>query len=365
MMVDAVSRRQSRPRHAGRGLTYIAQRASHEHCRHRSRWAVGRGIVLAARRQAIPLDIDTLDLTDGQAVVDRLLALKPTAVINCAAYTQVDKAESEPEKCRAVNAGAVEHLVRVCGMLDCPLVQISTDYVFGATPERPRPWREEDPPSPQGVYARTKLEGEQIAARCPKHLIVRTCGLYARRCDQRATNFVKTMLRLGGTRSELRVVDDQCCTPTYVPHLARAIVFLLTAAEKGTVPICRSTRGFGKRGLSPSAPWGTYHVTNTGQTTWREFAVEIFRLAGMKVAVRPITTAEYGAAAPRPSYSVLDTSAYHSLGGPAMPDWKAALAEYFAEGGTAMSGSRSRPDYRQRQASHRQCRGVGPGRSAI
>ena len=276
---------------------------------------------------AIPLDIDTLDLTCGQAVVDRLLAVKPKAVINCAAYTQVDKAESEPEKCRAVNAGAVANVVRACGLLDCPLVQISTDYVFGAKPPRPRPWREDDPPSPQGVYARTKLEGEQIAAGHPKHLIVRTCGLYARRCDQRAANFVKTMLRLGRTRSELAVVNDQCCTPTYVPHLVRAIVFLL--GDKGESPIFADT----KIGTVPSpVPWGTYHVTNTGQATWRELAVEIFRLAGMKVAVRPITTTEYGAAAPRPSYSVLDTSAYHRLGGPAMPDWKAALAEYFAEG---------------------------------
>jgi dTDP-4-dehydrorhamnose reductase len=295
---------------------------------------------------AIPLDIDTLDLTDGQAVADKLLALKPTAVINCAAYTQVDKAESEPEKCRAVNAGAVEHLARVCGTLDCPLVQISTDYVFGATPDRPRPWREDDPPAPQGVYARTKLEGERIAARWAKHLIVRTCGLYAPRCDQRAANFVKTMLRLGATRSELRVVDDQCCTPTYVPHLARAIVFLLGCGKgdspRPTFGRCPPERPFGcsaQMGTVPfsasqtaPAPWGTYHVTNTGQATWREFAVEIFRLAGMKVAVRPITTAEYGAAAPRPSYSVLDTSAYHRLGGPAMPDWRAALAEYFAEG---------------------------------
>jgi dTDP-4-dehydrorhamnose reductase len=265
---------------------------------------------------AIPLDIDTLDLTDGPAVAERLLALRPAAVINCAAYTQVDKAESEPEKCRAVNALAVEHLVRVCGRLDCPLVQISTDYVFGAVSKSRRPWREDDPTEPQGVYARTKLEGEQIAARHPKHLIVRTCGLYARRSDQRAANFVGTMLRLGGTRSELRVVDDQCCTPTYVPHVARAILFLL---------------GCGKGDSFSPSPWGTYHVTNTGQATWREFAVEIFRLAGMNVTVRPITTAEYGAAAPRPSYSVLDTSAYHRLGGPAMPDWKAALADYFAE----------------------------------
>jgi dTDP-4-dehydrorhamnose reductase len=284
--------------------------------------------------RAIPLDIDTLDLTDGPAVAARLLAIRPEAIINCAAYTQVDKAESEPEKCRAVNAGAVEHLVQVCGQLNCPLVQISTDYVFGAVSKGPRPWREDDPTSPQGVYAQTKLEGERIAARHPKHLIVRTCGLYARRCDQRATNFVKTMFRLGGAQSELRVVDDQCCTPTYVPHLARAILFLLGGGKGDSPHLCAAPEGpLGQMGTVPfsAAPWGTYHVTNTGQTTWREFAVEIFRLAGMNVAVRPITTAEYGAAAPRPSYSVLDTSAYRRLGGPAVPDWKAALAEYFAE----------------------------------
>lgn len=262
---------------------------------------------------AIPLDIDTLDLTDGPAVVEKMLALNPGAIINCAAYTQVDKAETEPEKCRAVNATAVEHLARACGLLDCPLVQISTDYLFGAVVATPRPWREDDPPSPQGVYARTKLEGEQIAARHPKHLIVRTCGLYARPSDTKAVNFVRTMLRLGSTRPELRIVADQCCTPTYVPHLARAIAFLVGAA--------------GGR----ATPWGIYHATNTGQTTWHEFAAEIFRQAGMQVAIQPITTAEYGAPAARPSYSVLDTAAYHRLGGPPMPDWKAALAEYFVE----------------------------------
>ena len=146
---------------------------------------------------AIPLDIDTLDLTDGPAVIERMLALRPEAIVNCAAYTQVDKAESEPERCRAVNAAAVEYLARACGLLDCPLVQISTDYVFGAACPAPRPWREDDPPSPQGVYARTKLEGEQAAARHPKHFIVRTCGLYAQPSDSRAANFVRTMLRLG------------------------------------------------------------------------------------------------------------------------------------------------------------------------
>ncbi len=146
---------------------------------------------------AIPLDIDTLDLTDGRAVVDRMLELKPAAIINCAAYTQVDKAETDAEKCQAVNATAVEHLAQACGMLDCPLLQISTDYIFGAAGGPGRPWREDDPPSPQGVYARTKWEGEQAARRHGKHLIVRTCGLYARPSDPRAVNFVRTMLRLG------------------------------------------------------------------------------------------------------------------------------------------------------------------------
>jgi len=280
---------------------------------------------------AIPLDIDTLDLTDGPATVERMAAIKPEAVINCAAYTLVDKAESEPEKCRAVNAVAVEHLVRACGELDCPLVQISTDYVFGGVPSAPRPWREDDPCQPQGVYARTKLEGEQAAAKHQKHLIVRTCGLYARPSDARAANFVKTMLRLGAARPELRIVDDQHCTPTFVPHLARAILFLLGVGGttiKGDSPIFADT----KIGTVPKpAPWGTYHVTNTGEATWREFAAEIFRQAGIQVDIHPITTAEYGAPAARPSYSVLDTSAYHRLGGPAMPDWKAALGEYSVE----------------------------------
>jgi dTDP-4-dehydrorhamnose reductase len=203
--------------------------------------------------------------------------------------------------------------------------------VFGASCSAPRPRRETDPPSPQGVYARTKREGEQAAARHPKHLIVRTCGLYARPSDPRATNFVRTMLRLGATRPELRIVDDQHCTPTYVPHLARAIMFLAgmtTGSDQGDSPIFADT----KIGTVPGrpAPWGIYHVTNSGQTTWYDFAVEIFRQAGMQVAVRPITTAEYGAPAARPRYSVLDTTKYHELSGPPMPDWKAALGEYLA-----------------------------------
>ncbi len=262
---------------------------------------------------AIGLDVDALDLRHTSRIADTLLRLRPELVINCAAYTQVDRAESEPEVCRAVNAIAVERMAAACGKLDCPLVQISTDYVFGAAPPQPRPWREEDIPSPQGVYARSKLAGEQAAARHPKHIIVRTCGLYARPSDPRAKNFVKTMLRLGGERAEVRVVADQYCTPTYVPNLARAVLWLAGAAN------------------GQPAPWGVYHVTDGGQTAWCEFAQDVFRLAKMEVKVCPITTADYAAAAARPAYSVLDTGRYHRLGGPPMPDWRSSLKKYIAQ----------------------------------
>ncbi len=274
---------------------------------------LGSELCRLLQSEAVPLEIDTLDLTDGPAVGKTLRSLRPRVVINCAAYTQVDQAERQPEICRAVNAVAVEHLASACGRLDCPLVQIGTDYVFGGRPDRTTSYREDDPPSPRGVYARAKFEGERAAARHPKHLIVRTCGLYARPGDERAGNFVKTMVRLGSAGKELRVVADQHCTPSYVPHVARAILFLAGVTRP------------------EPAPWGIYHVTNRGATTWHEFAGEIFRLAGMEVSLQPITTAEYAAAAPRPAYSVLDTTKYHVLGGPVMPDWKTALAEYVAQ----------------------------------
>lgn len=262
---------------------------------------------------AIPLNHEALDLAHGPGIITTLADLHPDVVINCAAYTQVDRAEEEPDLCRKINAAAVENLASACKVSGSLLVQISTDYVFGEPPARRRPWCENDSPSPQGVYARSKLAGERAAARCPRHLIVRTCGLYARPTDARAAHFVKTMLRLGGSRPEVRVVADQHCTPTYVPHLARGILWL--AGHTSGHP----------------APSGIYHVTNTGHTTWHAFAVEIFRQAGMSVKVQAISTAEYGAKAARPPYSVLDTSRYHMLGGPPMPDWRAALVEYFAE----------------------------------
>jgi dTDP-4-dehydrorhamnose reductase len=258
--------------------------------------------------EAVGLDLPEFDLVDRDRVHAALAAIRPRAVINTAAYTLVDKAQEEVERCRAINVEGVAHLVEACRRCDCTLVQIGSDYVFGGDPGRRQPYREADAPSPQGVYARTKLEGEQIAARCQKHLIVRTCGLYGRLGPRSPGNFVETMLRLGAAGKPLRVVDDQHCAPSYVPHVARAIGFLLRVGATGL-----------------------YHAVNAGATTWCGFAAEIFRQAGLDVPMTAITTAEYGAPAPRPAYSVLDTAKYHAVAGrPAMPPWQDALAEYLA-----------------------------------
>jgi dTDP-4-dehydrorhamnose reductase len=258
--------------------------------------------------QAVGLDLPDFDLTDRDRVVEILTEIRPRAVINTAAFTQVDRAEEEVALCRAVNAAGVAHLVEACGRLDCTLVQISTDYVFGGDTGRRVPYRETDEPSPQGVYARTKLEGEREAARWEKHLVIRTCGLYGRRGPRAGPNFVETMLELGSRQKRVRVVADQRCTPSYVPHVARAIRFLL------------DTDGH-----------GTYHVVNSGETTWYDLAVEVFRQSTLEIEVEPITTSDYGARAPRPAYSVLDTGKYHALSdAPAMPAWRDALAEYLA-----------------------------------
>ena len=167
-----------------------------------------------------------------RAVLETLRRLAPRAVIHCAAYTQVDQAETDAARCRAVNVTAVESLAEACRELDCPLVQISTDYLFAGSPGSAGRGGKTTRRRPQGVYAVTKFEGERAAAAWPKHLIVRTCGLYARPSHLAARNFVKTILRLARTQPKLRVVDDQQCTPSYVPHVARAIVYLLGAERR-------------------------------------------------------------------------------------------------------------------------------------
>jgi len=258
---------------------------------------------------AIPFDRADFDLVDAEAVRRVLVERRPEALINAAAFTQVDLAETEPDRCFAVNAGAVATLADVARELEIPLVQMSTDYVYCSEEPRSTPYRETDPAEPRGVYACSKLEGEHHAATCERHLIVRTCGLYGNAAPGRAPqNFVETMIRLAGEREELKVVDDQRCTPSYVPHVAWAVRFLLN------------------RGV-----WGTYHVVNRGDTTWFGFASAIFRRMDIEVSLTPISTEEFDAPAPRPRYSVLDTSKYAALRGPALPHWTEALQEYLGQ----------------------------------
>ena len=256
-------------------------------------------------RRAIGLDLPEFDLTRRDAVLRRLAEIRPRVVINAAAYTRVDRAEEEIDRCGAVNAEGVAHLAEACGELDCTLVQISTDYVFGRDTGRSTPYRESDRPGPLGVYARSKLAGERHAATWPKHVIVRTCGLYSCRAAGGSADFVDTMLRLAREGKRLRVVDDQHVTPSYVPHVARAVRFLADAGVRGI-----------------------FHVVNSGETTWHGFAAELFRLSGVEVSLEPVSTAEYVSLAPRPLWSVLDTTKYNALSGrPAMPPWQEALAE--------------------------------------
>ncbi|HLA86200.1 MAG TPA: dTDP-4-dehydrorhamnose reductase [Thermoguttaceae bacterium] len=256
--------------------------------------------------EAVALDLPDFDLTDRRGVVQQLDALRPDVVVNTAAYTQVDRAESEPEKARAVNVEGVIHLVEACRRLDAALVQISTDYVFGGDVGRATPYRETDPPAPLNVYGRTKLDAERVAADLKKHLIVRTSGLYGPASPRGGGNFPTTMLRLAASGKNLAVVDDQHCTPSYTPHVARAVAWLVRRQVHGT-----------------------YHIVNQGATTWHGFAAELFRLAGRTVELTAIRSDQYPSAAQRPAYSVLDTSRYEALPGrPELPSWREALAEY-------------------------------------
>lgn len=269
--------------------------------------------------EIIGLDLPGFDLTDRDAVVERLCGIGPQAVVNTAAYTQVDRAEEEPDLCRAVNARGVAYLVEACRRLDAVLVQVSTDYVFGREEGRRVPYRETDEPGPLGEYGRAKLEGERSAAQGARHIIVRTSGLYGRPGPHSPGNFPQTILRLAREGRPLRVVDDQHVCPSYAPHVARAIRFLLQAAKVS----------------------GVYHVVNRGQTTWYGFAAELLRLAGLETDLEPVTTADYykdarrrkpqTKFAPRPEYSVLDPGKFLALEGrPEMPAWQEALAEYVA-----------------------------------
>ena len=248
--------------------------------------------VLQAAPDAVGLTREELDVTDAEAVRRAIAETRPDAIVNCAAYTDVDGAESDEETATRVNGSSA--LAEAAG--DAVLVYPSTDYVFDG--RKRDPYVESDPVAPQGAYGRSKLAGEQATARAPRHVIARTSWLFG----VAGKNFVETMLGLDG---ELKVVDDQVGSPTYTAHLAEALVDLASGRLTGVV-----------------------HVAGAGQCSWYEFAGEIFRRAGRDVELRPCTTEEYPRPAPRPAYSVLRSERPDA---PQLPDWRDGLAAYLSE----------------------------------
>lgn len=271
---------------------------------------LGRDLCPRLPGEVVPLSRAELDLSRPDGIPALLASVRPAVFINCAAYNFVDRAESEPDAAFAVNARGVGDLARACASAGVKFVHFSTDYVFGLSPGRDRPFAEDDPPVPVSVYGLSKLEGETRArAAAPDSLVVRTCGLYGRwGSGGKGGNFVETMLRLAREGKPLRVVNDQTCTPSYTADVADATAALIRCGASGL-----------------------FHVTNGGACTWYEFAAELFRVAGVKPSLTPITSAQYGAAAQRPAYSVLSNAKLAASGISAPQHWRAALAAYLAE----------------------------------
>jgi dTDP-4-dehydrorhamnose reductase len=248
-----------------------------------------------------------LDLLNPTTVFRAIDKYTPDVVINAAAYTAVDKAEAEPELAFAVNAAGAAHVAEACG--NAPLIHISTDYVFAGA----GPYLEGDRAEPLGVYGRSKLAGERrIAERCQRHIILRTAWIHS----PFGHNFVRTMLRVAGSRPELGIVDDQIGNPTYAPHLAAAILAIAQHIHTRRVE---------------DMHWGIYHAAGSGEATWFRFAQEVFgqsaRLGGPHTSLRPITTAEFTTQARRPADSRLDYSKCERTFDVRLPDWKIGVAE--------------------------------------
>ena len=258
------------------------------------------------------LDLPGFDLTEPGLVRSVLEEFAPVVIVNCAAYTNVDGAETETALAMRVNGDGPGHLALVARRLGAVLVHISTDYVFDGTQQRP--YREDDPVAPISAYGRSKLAGERaiLASGLERYFIMRTSWLYG----PNGRNFVETIVRLAKEREELRIVADQVGSPTYTADLAKAIFRLLAVAGDGR--------------------YGIYHYANAGQCSWYEFAVEIVDLLqrrGVPLKVRrvvPISTAEYPLPAPRPPYSVFSRDKLAAATGLTIPGWRESLAEYLA-----------------------------------
>ena len=273
---------------------------------------LGRALTRKARAgdfEAVSLSHADLDLTDRVSVETALTSNQWDVAVNTAAYTAVDRAESDLETAMAVNRDGPRFLAESCADLGKPLIHISSDYVFDGAKETP--YLEGDLTAPLGAYGRSKAAGEvEIRRRLDKHVILRTAWLYG--VD--GSNFVKTMLKIGRERETIRVVADQFGCPTYAGDLAEAV---LAAARKITA--------------ENQGDWGTYHYCGGGRTTWYDFAVRIFDLAGKfdRFKVReivPLTTAEFPTPARRPKFSVLDCRRFEKVFGIRPPAWEDGLA---------------------------------------
>ncbi|MHB8256534.1 MAG: dTDP-4-dehydrorhamnose reductase [Acidiferrobacterales bacterium] len=255
-----------------------------------------------------------VDLADGTRLRETLLRQEPRIIINAAAYTAVDRAESDADTARRVNGEAPAVMARVAGEIGALLIHYSTDYVFDGTAHEP--YTEDSPTAPLGVYGKTKLAGEEaIRAAAGAYLIVRTCWLYS----NHGRNFLKTMLRLADERDELRVVNDQIGSPTYARLVAEASVQMLSAMSDG--------QGF------RTERSGVYHMACQGSVSWHGFAQRIIDLSGRaaRVRVTPISTAQYPTPARRPAYSVLSCDKLERGFGIRLPEWGAALRQCLAD----------------------------------
>ena len=246
-------------------------------------------------------DVEELDITNYTAVEKFIQLHEIDTIINCAAYTAVDRAEEEPEQAAKINTLAVANLAKAAAKEDCLLIHISTDYVFDGTADKP--YTEKNKPCPVSVYGKTKLAGEQeiLKSGC-LYIIIRTAWLYS----SFGHNFVKTILRLADEKPELNVVNDQMGSPTYAADLARAIATIMENDERVEYE-------------------GIYHFSNEGICSWFDFATESVNLSGKTCRVNPVSTAEYPSRTPRPAWSVLDKTKIKQTFGVEVPDWKSSL----------------------------------------
>lgn len=257
--------------------------------------------------EAIGVDIDEMDITDGAGVQKFISRSGVEAVIHCAAYTAVDAAEDNIEICRKVNANGTENIAKVCKSLGIKMMYISTDYVFNG--QGTRPWEPDDEREPLNVYGQTKYEGElAVEKNLDSYFIVRIAWVFG----VNGKNFIKTMLNLGRTHDSLTVVEDQIGSPTYTYDLARLLVDMIETDR-----------------------YGRYHATNTGLCSWYEFACEIFKQAGITVQVTPVDSEAYPAKAKRPMNSRMNQDKLTENGFTPLPSWQDAVSRYLQviEGG--------------------------------